>query len=171
MTSGLDYSASYDFDLGASELTTGIEGSYTMEYDSEDFLTGDGLKIADGGDFVGFLNEGTPFQSIVEHRVNAFARYSRGPHSLSYTARYVSGYTDVAPSVADLGKIDDHMTHDVTYSVSLFNERTRLTASVFNLTDEDPPFASTDLNYDAYQHSAFGRMIKVGIVHKFGGSE
>lgn len=171
VTSGLDYSASYDFDLGASVLTTGIEGSYTMEYDSEDFLTGDGLKIADGGDFVGFLNEGTPFQSIVEHRINAFARYSRGPHSLSYTARYVSGYTDVAPSVADLGKIDDHMTHDVTYSVSLFDERTRLTASVFNLTDEDPPFASTDLNYDAYQHSAFGRMIKLGIVHKFGGSE
>ena len=167
VTSGLDYFASYDFDLSGGTLTAGIEGTYTLEYESDDFLTGDGIFIADGGDFVGFLNEGTPFQSIVEHNINGFARYSRGPHTLSYTARYKSGYTDVAPSIPALGEIDSHLTHDVTYNLALFDDRTRLSASVFNLTDEDPPQASTDLNYDPYQHSAFGRMIKIGIVQSF----
>ncbi|MGK0395997.1 MAG: hypothetical protein ACJAYE_002017, partial [Candidatus Azotimanducaceae bacterium] len=30
--------------------------------------------------------------------------------------------------------------------------------------DEDPPKASTDLNYDGYTHNPFGRMIKLGVV-------
>lgn len=167
VTSGLDYSASYEFDFDDWTLTTGIDGTYTAEYESDDFLTGDGLKIADGGDFVSFLNEGTPFQSIVEHRTNVYGRYVRGPHTFTYTARYTSGYEDVAPSVPALGDIDSHLTHDVTYNLNLFDGNTSLTASVYNLTDEDPPAASTDLNYDPYQHNPFGRMIKIGVVQQF----
>lgn len=167
VTSGFDYSASYEFDFDNFTLTTGFDGTYTSEYESDDFLTGDGIQIADGGDFVGFLNEGTPFQSIVEHRINLFGKYERGPHTLTYNARYLSGYDDVAPSIAALGQIDDHLTHDVTYNLELFDGRTNLSVSAYNVTDEDPPAASTDLNYDPYQHNPFGRMVKVGIVHEF----
>ena len=167
VTSGLDYAASYAFDLDDWMLTVGVDGTYTSEYDSDDFLTGDGLKIADGGDFVGFLNEGTPFQSIVEQRINAYGKYERGPHTLTYNARYVSGYTDVAPSIPALGEIDSHLTYDLTYNLNLNDGNTSLSLSAYNITDEDPPAASTDLSYDPYQHNAFGRMIKVGIVQKF----
>jgi len=42
-----------------------------------------------------------------------------------------------------------------------------LLVSVYNLTDEDPPRARLDLNYDPYTHNPFGRMIKVGLRHQF----
>lgn len=166
-TDGLDFSAAYTWDLNTSELTLGTQGTYTLSYDSDDFFTNGGVFLASGGDFVGFLNEGTPFQTIVDLRMNAYARYERGPHTLTYNLRYVSGYDDAAPSIPALGSIDSNMTHDITYNLSLFDGKSRLSASVFNLLDEDPPHASTDLNYDPYTHSAFGRMIKVGFVHEF----
>jgi hypothetical protein len=37
--------------------------------------------------------------------------------------------------------------------------------SVFNLFDNLAPRAQTDLNYDPYTHSPFGRMIKVGLTY------
>ncbi|MEL6825795.1 MAG: TonB-dependent receptor [Pseudomonadota bacterium] len=167
VTDGIDWSAEYAWEAGEFDLALGTQGTYTLGYDSDDFLNADGVQLAEGGDFVGFLNEGTPFQTLVELQGNAYARAQRDNHTLTYNLRYVSSYDDAAPSTPELGKIDSHVTHDVTYNLNLFDGSTRLSASVFNLTDEDPPFASTDLNYDAYVHSAFGRIIKVGIVQQF----
>ena len=166
-TDGLDFFGQYEWDYNDFDLAVGAQGTYTLSYDSDDFVNRDGILLAEGGDFVGFLNEGTPFQTLVELRGNVFARAETGPHTLTYNLRYTDGYDDVAPSIAELGKIDSHVTHDVTYNLSLFDGKTRFSASAFNLTDEDPPQASTDLNYDPYTHNPFGRMIKLGIVHEF----
>ncbi len=166
-TDGIDFLGQYQWDIGETEVTIGAQGTYTISYESDDFVNQDGIVLAEGGDFVGFLNEDTPFQTIVPLKANIFARSNRGPHSLSYTLRYTDDYEDVAPSIDALGKIDSQITHDVTYNLSLRDGRTRLSASVFNLTDEDPPQASTDLNYDPYTHNAFGRMIKLGVTQKF----
>ena len=46
-------------------------------------------------------------------------------------------------------------------------EDSALWVSIYNLTDEAPPFARLDLNYDPYTHNPFGQMIKVGVRHKF----
>ncbi|MDJ0921754.1 MAG: TonB-dependent receptor [Henriciella sp.] len=167
VTSGIDFFGEYSFDLGGADASVGIDGTYTIEYESDDFVDINGVVLAEGGDFVGFLNEGTPFQTIVDLRANAFATYNRGPHSLRYTLRYVNDYEDAAPSIPELAEIDSQITHDLTYNLSLFDERTRFSISAINFTDEDPPQASTDLNYDAYTHSPFGRMIKVGVTHTF----
>tara|TARA_A100001015_G_scaffold203872_1_gene227819 strand:+ start:1192 stop:1338 length:147 start_codon:yes stop_codon:yes gene_type:complete len=40
------------------------------------------------------------------------------------------------------------------------------TLSAVNVTDEDPPLARVDLNYDAYTHNGFGRMIKLGLQYR-----
>jgi outer membrane receptor protein involved in Fe transport len=40
-----------------------------------------------------------------------------------------------------------------------------LSASVVNVTDEDPPAARGDLNYDPFTHNAFGRMIKLSFTY------
>ena len=47
------------------------------------------------------------------------------------------------------------------------DEAARVTLSAINVTDEEPPLARVDLNYDGYTHNAFGRMIKVGIEYTF----
>ncbi|MEM7766344.1 MAG: TonB-dependent receptor [Pseudomonadota bacterium] len=166
-TDGVDFFGEYAWQTGNIDLSVGLTGTYTLSYESEDFLNRDGVNLAEGGDFVGFLNEGTPFQTLVELRGNIFARAATGPHTVTYNLRYTDDYEDVAPSVPELGKIDSQVTHDITYNLSLFDGNTRLSASVFNLTDEDPPQASTDLNYDPYTHNPFGRMFKIGITQQF----
>jgi len=47
------------------------------------------------------------------------------------------------------------------------NDNARIFASVYNISDEDPPFARLDLNYDPYTANAFGRMIKIGVQWRF----
>ena len=65
-TSGLDFVFSYTFDdVMNGVLTVGTEGTYTLEYESDDFITLEGLTLAPGGDFVGKLNEGTPFLPLL----------------------------------------------------------------------------------------------------------
>ena len=67
---------------------------------------------------------------------------------------------------------DDFVTCDLHYNFSLANltgeeSVSALLVSVYSLTDEDPPRARLDLNYDPYTHNPFGRMIKVGLHHQF----
>ena len=59
-------------------------------------------------------------------------------------------------------------TVDLTYNLSLMEDQLNIDLSVFNLFDEDPPYAQTDLNYDPYTHNPFGRMIKLGFTYTFG---
>jgi iron complex outermembrane recepter protein len=39
--------------------------------------------------------------------------------------------------------------------------------SVTNLTDEDPPFARLDLNYDPFTHNGIGRTVKFSLTKRF----
>ena len=122
------------------------------------------LKVAT---FAGFLNDGDPFTPKPEVQGNVFARYDHGIHNAQLIVRYVDSYTDVRPALDSLAKIDSYVTLDLHYNVRLFNESTDLSISVLNATDEDPPQASTDLNYDAFTHNPFGRMIKLGLRYRF----
>jgi outer membrane receptor protein involved in Fe transport len=55
----------------------------------------------------------------------------------------------------------------VTYVNNMVDNLT-VSLSVFNLTDEDPPQVANDLNYDPYNHSPFGRMVKLGVTYNLG---
>lgn len=169
-TSGIDFLAQYDWEWGATELTLGVQGTYTLEYESDDFVDSNGVVIAPGDDFVGYLNEGTPFQPLIQLRGNVFASLTNGPHNFRYVARYVDSYQDRDSGVvspASLRNIDAQWTHDIHYNLDLFDGNTRLALSVINVADEDPPQTSTDLNYDPYTHNPFGRMFKVGLTQRF----
>ncbi|MBO6657969.1 MAG: TonB-dependent receptor [Pseudomonadales bacterium] len=164
-TSGIDFVANYIWsDVGGGDLTVGIEGSYALEYESDDFLSLEGLTLAAGGDFVGRLNEGTPFQPKPELKANFLVKWGNEDHRLTYAARFVDGMEDLASPVPALDDIDDHTTHDITY-INTMLENFTFSASVFNFTDEDPPQVANDLNYDPYNHNPFGRMIKVGVTY------
>ena len=168
-TSGLDYVASYTFDdLGGGSLDVGVEGTFTLEYESDDFISLEGVTLASGGDFVGKSNEGTPFTPLPEFKNNFFVRWGNEQHRVGYTGRWVSGYDDDASDTpAALRDIDDHLTHDITYVNNMVDNLT-ISLSVFNVTDEDPPQVANDVNFDAYNHNPFGRMIKLGLAYTFG---
>lgn len=161
-TSGIDFQAQYQFDLENATLTVGTEGTHIIEYVSDDFKDISGVTLASGGDFVGFFNETNPFTPLPQLKATIFATYDRGPHNMRYAMRYVDDYKDGVL----LSTIDSMTTHDIHYNY-LWNESTRLSLSVFNVADEDPPFAAADLNYDPFTHSAFGRMFKIGVTHTF----
>ena len=181
-TSGIDAQASYAFDgVFGGTLTIGAELTYTLEYKSDDFVDGNGALLARGGDFAGLLNDGTnPFQSLPELKGNVSVKYAIGEHRFNFVTRYISSYDDADPTFAnpasdlarfapELAKIDDNVTFDLHYNTTIF-EDIFISASIVNLTDEDPPQTATDLNYDPYTHNPFGRMFKLGVRYSLGGN-
>jgi len=169
-TNGIDFSLKYDFDALGGAMTIGTEGTYTMEYTSQDFRDKDGLILAKGGDFAGQMNLGlNPFYPLPDLKGNAYIRYNRNNLNLSWTYRYVADYEDKAahPLNAYLQDVENFTTQDVT-AIYRWNEFT-FAASVFNLTDEDPPEVYLPQNYDPYTVNPYGRMYKLQVTYTMGG--
>lgn len=163
-TSGIDWFAQYDMDTDFGLLSFGTQGTYTHEYDTDDFTTDEGLFLAPGGDFAGKLNADNPFRSIVDWKGSAFIKFNRGIHRATITGRYWGKYDDDrAGTLPNLQSVDDMFTLDLNYNVALMDDAVDLNLTVFNLFDTEPPRTQQDMNYDPWQHNPFGRMIKVGV--------
>ena len=66
------------------------------------------------------------------------------------------------------GVVSSHVTHDVHVGYSFMDGQLQAIASLINLEDEDPPFMSREMNYDAFTHNPFGRMVKLGLTYSMG---
>jgi iron complex outermembrane receptor protein len=162
-TSGIDWFGQYDWDTRFGQLALGTQGTYTLEYDVDDFTTDEGIFLEAGGDFSGNLNDNrNTLTPITNLQGNVFARLTRDAHRLTVTARYWGEYDDEG-AIADLQTVDEHLSIDLNYNTTLMNDQLGLNVSVFNVFDNLAPRAQTDLNYDPYTHSPFGRMVKVGL--------
>ncbi len=171
-TSGVDAFAQYDFEdtvLGG-ELSVGADATYTNDYVASDFVDINDILLAPGGDFSGRLNDGTPLTPKPRLKGTVFTRYVNGSHRLTTNIRYVDKYKDPLPRFVahNFNYVDQHVTVDMTYSVGLLDDKLNVTASVFNLLDNDPPRVAQALNYDPFTHSATGRMFKVGLTYTLG---
>ncbi len=66
---------------------------------------------------------------------------------------------------------DSQVTYDVTYQLELpwFEETaaTVVTLSVFNFTDEEPPYIRSQFNYDYVTYGPLGRTVKLGLRMNF----
>ena len=63
--------------------------------------------------------------------------------------------------------IDSQVLLDLSYNYSFNEGLSKVNFTIGNITDEEPPFARLDLNYDPFTHNPFGRTFKLGLVHKF----
>jgi iron complex outermembrane recepter protein len=177
-TDGFDVNAQFDWEAGGGTATIGLSATYVNKYDLDASII-DGLQVTAPFDAAGLLNYQTTAYPLPQLKGNLFAEYSNGPHNIRYQVSYIDDYTDqrtdiFLPSLATNGLtisagkvIDDTIFHDLHYLVELPWETT-LSASVENLTDEDPSFARLDLSYDPFTSSAFGRVYKVGLRKRFG---
>lgn len=170
-TSGLDFSVSYRDELLGGRMTVGLDGTYVIEYKADAFLV-EGVEVTPADDYAGKMDY-QGYGSNPDLKGQAYVQYDNGPHSLRYTFRYVSGMEDTRgpttfTATSPLGKqIDEFATIDLNYTLNIERSGTQLTASIQNLTDEDPPFARLDLNYDPFTGNPLGRVYKVGIRQKF----
>jgi outer membrane receptor protein involved in Fe transport len=83
--------------------------------------------------------------------------------------RHIDSYDDERGDITGNGsdKIDSQTTFDLFYNWQSPWELD-LGLSVVNVTDEDPPFAAFELNYDPYTHNPFGRTWKISLTKRFG---
>ena len=165
-TDGFDIKAGLSTSLTRGELDVNFEYTLVTSYDV-------GASDLSGAfDALGKINDTVSFlRPVIEDKWKLGATYRLDVHTITGITNFTGSYEDAKTSAADR-EVDDHITFDLHYNVSLENMgdmlgESAVWVSVYNLTDEDPPFARLDLNYDPYTHNPFGRMIKVGVRHKF----
>lgn len=155
---------------GGGELSAGIDMTYIIEYDVAPYFV-EGIPIG-GGDYVGQFNRSNFTRSMPQWKANLYGNYALGDHNFRVVMRHTDSYKDERPPAARGGvgeKIDSFTTFDLFYNwTAPFDFDLGL--SVVNVSDEDPPFAAFDLNYDPYTHNPFGRTFKISLTKRFGGS-
>jgi hypothetical protein len=160
---GIDWQASWDIPTdGAGLWTLGLMGTWINKYKIDSWIW------ADGFDAVGDLNRFESFaRPLPELKNNFYINWTAGAHNFRLEWWHTNGYDDKSQPADQDWSIDSFDTFDLHYNFRFANDNARLFASVYNLADEDPPFARLDLNFDPYTHNPFGRMIKVGVQWRF----
>jgi iron complex outermembrane receptor protein len=165
--SGIDLGMRYLFsNVFTGDLTLGLDGTYNLEYKIGRNII-EGIEVDPAQDLVG--TRGGRAGTEPEWKGAAYIDWGNDMHNVRWTTRYIDGASDVRTTIlaGSAGKeIDGFLTHDVTYRVKLPWETT-LSASVFNLLDEEPPFARLDLSYDPFIGNPLGRYWKVGVNKRF----
>jgi outer membrane receptor protein involved in Fe transport len=171
-TSGLDLRLQNSWDMSnGGEFAVGADATYIIEYKVDPYFV-EGTAIG-GGDYVGQFNRSNFTRSMPQWKANLFANYSLGDHNFRAVMRHIDSYKDERPAAARGGvgeKIDSQTTFDLFYNWQSTPLDLDIGLGVVNVTDEDPPFAAFDVNYDPYTHNPFGRTFKISITKRFGGS-
>ena len=163
-TSGVDIFADYQFEMAGGIAKVGLDLSHTIEYNQDAYYK-DGTLISAAYDAAGSLNGARNARPLPDLKGRAFAEFNRDQHNILFYINHITKYDDERYDVT----VDAQNTFDLHYQYAFMNEAARVTVSAINFTDEEPPLARLDLNYDGYTHNAFGRMIKVGIEYTFAG--
>lgn len=172
-TSGVDFSATYDFDeLFGGQMTLGLDGTWLEQW-RRGALTSPslpGITIQQPIDRVGRADGLVFFYSYPEWKANAYVNYNRGPVNLRWTTHYTHNVDDVAFGVALPLEIDSFMSHDLVARIELeeLPASPTLTFAVLNLTDEDPAWdPRTQYNYVPFSSDIVGRQFEIGLRARF----
>lgn len=166
-TSGLDMMATYNWGdaFYDTDLTFGVDATYTIAYKRGALVTIDGFTIAQAIDRAGKSELLSAFYSYPRWRGNAYVNFSRGPHNLRWTTHFKSGTTNIIQGFPDL-KTKNEVTSDLVYQGQLPWDTT-LTLAVDDVFDEDPPFVRSQYNYDYTNAYFLGRTFTIGLRKKF----
>ena len=161
-TNGLDLFVQYEMDIANGSLATGIEANEILEYAVESYSKG-GVLIAGAYDCLGYVNDGLSCRPMPKRKAKAFVNYTDSMHNFYGAVSYISEYA--RSSALPNTKVDSFTSIDATYTYTM-DDSIDLTFSVYNLTDEQPPFVGLDFNFDPMTHSPLGRFIKAGFTYR-----
>jgi iron complex outermembrane recepter protein len=164
-TAGIDYQVSYKMPAGPGDLSLDFTATQVTK-----LFTGpttlDGVSITTGDDRLGTLNFGTLASAAPEWRAHLTANYKLDRHNFRLGYNYVSAVTDERPGIQWGENGETWQTWDFTYLFDI-TDGLRLSASVNNIADRDPPHAQIELGYDARLASPLGRTIELGLKKAF----
>jgi iron complex outermembrane receptor protein len=181
-TDGFDFDLAYDWsDGGGGTLTASALFSYVNKYDVGALKIGNVTIPAFQA--AGFFNSGQIAYPIPKLKGTVALNWQHGPFNVRYQIRYIDSYEDqrnslftfnpiyVTPGnpsgIVTRGRtIGAQTLHDLTVLWDAPWE-TRFTLAIQNMWDAHPPFARTDINYDALTADPLGRTIKFGVQKKF----
>lgn len=171
-TSGIDFRAQNVWDgVAGGELTIGADATYVIEYVVAPYFI-EGISIG-GGDYVGQFNRSNFTRSMPQWKANVFANLAVGDHNLRGVMRHIDSYKDERPAASRgnvYPEISSQTTFDLYYNYTNDALGFDVGLGVVNVTDEDPPPAAFDVNYDPYTHNPFGRTFRITLTKRFGGS-
>ena len=160
LTNGIDLYVQYETDYANGTITTGMEVNYVAKYDVAAYNKG-GVQIAAAYECVGFFNIGNGCRSMPETKAKAFVNYQTDAHNFYGALNYIGAYTDRR----DNREVTASNTIDATYTYS-WDDAFDISLSVYNLTNEEPPYVGWEMNYDPYVHSPLGRYFKAGFTYR-----
>ena len=159
-TDGIDFRVRYGLDAGPGYLSLDLSGTRITSYDISEWEFG-----ADY-DALGRLNYRTPLaRTLAEWKGRLSANYAWGAMNTRWVVNGIDEYDYLMQGFGVEGVVASHVTHDMHIHYSFMNDQLRAIFSVFNIEDENPPFMSREMNYDAFTHNPFGRMFKVGLTY------
>ena len=170
---GIDLYIKYEDDYANGVISAGLEANYVAKYSVDAYMKG-AVQIAGAYECAGFFNIENPCRSMPEIKGKFFLNYQEDQHNFYGAINYISSYDDRRSTAAGCGKtltdgvcteIAAHTTVDATYTYS-WDDQFDISFSVYNLTDELPPFTVWEMNYDAYTHSPLGRFFKAGFTYR-----
>jgi len=167
-TDGVDIFVKYEDTYRDGIISAGVEAAYVIDYSVAEYRKNGGL-VAPGYECAGYFNINFSCRSMPDLKAKAFLNYRTDAHNFYGAINYISSYRDRRAS-ALLYKntvnveITPHTTVDATYTYSW--DDFDMSFSVYNLTDELPPFTFWEMSYDPNTHSPLGRYIKVGFTYK-----
>ncbi|MGQ9425830.1 TonB-dependent receptor plug domain-containing protein [Gilvimarinus sp. F26214L] len=167
---GIDLQGRYTWDeVGPGALSLGGSATWINKFETEG-VSVEGIQVESSFDGVGKYNMGTSLFPLPEWRGNMFLDYSMFSQNIRWTMNYVDSYEDtrdIFTSWAPEGRtIDSHITHNITYRLDV-NDNVTISAVVDNVTDEEPPFVRSEMNYDPVTHTPLTRTFKVGAKVRF----
>ena len=166
-TSGIDFNLNGRHDMGVGTMMWGVGGTYLLEYDI-DALTYNGTQLRGKIKGAGFYNE--PFDFTVPPlprlKARGYAGYHWGNFSLNGYLNYTSEYDDRSAPI-QYREIDSFVTLDLGFQWTIGDGGTTLIANIYNIADEDPPFAYFESSYDNLTHDSKGRRFKLTFRHDF----
>lgn len=169
-TDGLDLDINWRLTTqSAGDFSLGVQAMYTFHYTIKGIA---GIQNGQVGNITieaaGNRNVQNFARPLPDLKANFTVGWFMGGHTASAILRYISDYSDDKTLTQEFNStIDSMTTFDLHYSYSFNQDQTRLSLAIFNATDEDPPFADQDLNFDARTHNPFGRMFQLVVRHQF----
>jgi iron complex outermembrane receptor protein len=167
---GLDLALTWTRDgIFGGELSVGGDATYLHEWTrGNQYLVGTDVIFDAATDRAGTAELLSGFFSYPEWRANGHVNYRHGDHNVHLMAHYYDDVRDRNRSSPNVKWVHrgSHSTLDLTYQVNLPWE-TRLTASVFNFLDAQPPYIRSQFNYDYATYSPLGRTFKLGFLKQF----
>ena len=162
-TDGIDFTFRYSLEAGPGLLSLGLTGTRITSYDIS------GWEYGDEYDALGRLNYRTPLaRTLAEWKGRIWANYQRGALNARWVVNAVDSYDYLMQGFGTEGKVDSHVTNDLHVGYEFMEGRLSAIASIINIEDEDPPFMSREMNYDAFTHNPFGRILKLGVTFSMG---